>query len=250
MPITALYALEKVILIATHFESRSETDTLLQFKTVNLSEAKELTIHIVGAAVTNEQLTVTVFEELLHVLPHLQQLTVVMIGPELSESHMPDANTCDKCEKVGKKMTFLSYPMLYEEYVHNTGTKNNDNHESNTNEEQPKEAQEFKRPDLVCAFNSGIHEAELTNKENSWQPALEWILQNNVPLLVTSYNAEEAELDQKYIEKLGGKVELSHQLNPFRSLHPMREPTSTNQFYFMNYYMHLVRGKTATAAQK
>jgi splicing suppressor protein 51 len=183
---------------------------------------------------------VTVFEELLHVLPQLQHLTVVMVGPELSETHMPDANTCDKCEKVGKKMTLLSYPMLYEEYVSNAGTKNNNN--TNT-EDQPSEANEFKRPDLVCAFNSGIHEAELMNKENSWQPALEWILQNNVPLLVTSYNAEEAEMDQKYIEKLGGKVELSHQLNPFRSLHPNREPTTTNQFYFLNYYLHLVRGK-------
>ncbi len=213
-----------------------------------MAEATELTIHIVGAAITNEQLTVTVFEELLHVLPNLKQLNVVMVGPELSETHMPDANTCDKCEKVGKKMTFLSYPMLYEEYVLNYGNPKNESNTNNTNnntENQPTDKNEFKKPDLVCAFNSGIHEAELMNKENSWKPALEWILQHNVPLLVTSYNAEEAELDQKYIEKLGGKVTLSHQLNPFRSLHPIREPTSTNQFYFLNYYLHLVRGKNA-----
>jgi hypothetical protein len=81
-----------------------------------LAEAKELTIHIVGAAATNEQFTITVFEELLHVLPTLQQLTFVMVGPKLSP-HSPATVTCEKCQKVGKRMTFLSYSMLYEEYV-------------------------------------------------------------------------------------------------------------------------------------
>ncbi|XP_014480890.1 PREDICTED: uncharacterized protein LOC106747659 [Dinoponera quadriceps] len=79
---------------------------------LNLLE-NSVVIHII-AANSLDRNGLEAWEILLHLLPDVQELVIIMIGPELSY----DMKTCDLCNrcKEQKTLSFFSIPLLYHNY--------------------------------------------------------------------------------------------------------------------------------------
>jgi hypothetical protein len=65
--------------------------------------------------------------------------------------------------------------------------------------------------------------------------------ENNIPVIFTSYNASEAQDDQKVLEDWDCNIIVNSHKNPFRSLKPHIEVFADNDFYFNNNYILITR---------
>ncbi|EEB87735.1 hypothetical protein MPER_14810, partial [Moniliophthora perniciosa FA553] len=82
-----------------------------------------------------------IFEELLHRLPQIQDLNIVLIGPDLAKVMQPcdprpiPMEACSNCNAKRRTRVHEHYAVTYHEYVKNQGSK-------------------YSRPDIAVAFNS------------------------------------------------------------------------------------------------
>ncbi len=195
-----------------------------------------LEIHLLGTTAGFEQVGLKVYEELMHLLPSLQTLVIVMIGPENEQSStIPAHQLCEECTRKNRILSISIVNAFYHHYI----------------EESKKKAiagNKRKTADLVVVFNSGIHsaldpassDASSSYKfvQDSWDLTLHHLVDEAVPALFTSYNKQESQLD---VERLrigfSGRLFMAAQENPFRSLLPLREPDACDAFFYHNYYV-------------
>ena len=175
--------------------------------------AQKLKIHVIGASPDYELPTTDIYEELLHCLPFLMELTVIFVGPDVPP--MKDeynATCCKSCTLENRKRKYVQVGMTYHEYYaihHHHFTSAGYN------------LQDF-IPDIVVAFNSGMFN---DNDRDSWDPTIKVLLDMEVPCLFSSYNLREARMEYELLQKHYNAQINAPVFNPFAA-----QPMEFNPF--------------------
>jgi hypothetical protein len=151
-----------------------------------VEDAKELTLHLVGANVT-EMLGLIKWELVLHKLPKCRRLHLVFVGPELDgeeeEGEVSGVGQCPECSRAGRRVIHDIRRRTYQSYA---ADKVN-----------------FRPPDLVAALNCGFHEFEAQPEKETWRPALPHLVaREGVPLVFSSYTQRYSMLIQSHVTNL------------------------------------------------
>jgi splicing suppressor protein 51 len=154
---------------------------------------KELTIHIVGAYTYELPAQGRIWKEVMHCLPGVQTLTIYFVGPKACQKivsptrEIPSfsCGCCPECEAKKKERFQGQYAYTYHEYAKKYLSR-----------------EKHKKPDLIVAFNSGIHEVVT----ESWTTSLKVMFDLNVLAYFTSYTKGEATRDFVLLEKLGANL--------------------------------------------
>ena len=168
----------------------------------DLATCTFLCIHIVGAA-RREAICRQAMEQILHMLPSLQNLRLLFVGPNLlhPDIHLNldlkeygNNHACQTCSSAGRERLEILAPLLYHQLVDNDALRD-----------------KF-YPDLVVLPNSGCSEAQM----DSWLPTLRYLLDSDFPILMTAYTEPECRDEEKYVKKLGGKIVKGPTYNKWR----------------------------------
>ena len=99
---------------------------------------------------------------------------------------------------------------------------------------------QWKRPDLVLAFNSGIHSSMGSGE---WARIMKYLLDNEIPCCFSAYTEHEAHWDERTLRDLfGAAIYLRASRNPFRSMSPIQMIGCPSQVYASNYYVVMFQG--------
>ncbi|KAK3176719.1 hypothetical protein OEA41_008044 [Lepraria neglecta] len=140
------YSLNKCRFVKVAVKSSTYILAGLEHEFPDVPSRKSLTVHIVGAD-EQETFTAMMAEELLHLLPNLNSLTVGYIGPDAIENpttqtELLDVERCPTCQQMGRprRKVFVAGG-LYHDFA---------------------QSELFRRhpPDLIVAFHSGPFESE------------------------------------------------------------------------------------------
>lgn len=190
-----------------------------RFLTEQTLGKKILTIHLVGADIIELSWDWNVvFEIIFHWVKDLEKLYFVLIGPELDSSKSlknNDNELCMHCKERKVKATCSYYSKMYHEVVC-----------------------DLDKPDLVVAFNSGLHAYD----ENCWGESISLLTKySDVPLLLTAYTSKELQCDVDIVLKSSSKdlkVIIEPQRNPFSCIRPMRDFNTLNvPIFYVNGYI-------------
>jgi len=179
-------------------------------------ERKELVIHVVTAG-NFEELTLQMWEILLHLVPKTVSLTIITIGTEL-EHKSYSLSICDNCLSRGKKISLEFHNELYEDYVRNPS---------------------FIKPDIAVAFHADIQSkpyfAQLTKR------SIKMLAKQNCPVLLTNHTQEKFGKSIngiKTILKTSETDRVYSGKNPFASLNPYRCIRERN--LLVSYYNNFI----------
>ncbi|GLV45714.1 uncharacterized protein CBL_02734 [Carabus blaptoides fortunei] len=189
---------------------------------------KNMIIHLIGAELHYEGSTLQAWETFfMHFIPEIVHLKIIMIGPELNATVIHDRpRLCDGCRSRNKSLSFeYKDGLLYHEYVN---------------------SKFFTKPDLVCAFNPGLHRCTGFNQDDTWPQTIRAAVSSTCPFIFTAYTAYEAPLDLKRVQESCAHVHIIQPpiQNPFASLKPDRNFISDHEapLIYKNYYMSIVTG--------
>ncbi|XP_043252939.1 uncharacterized protein LOC122397683 [Colletes gigas] len=200
------------------------------------STKTECTVHVVGAEFQFEGVNLQVWEKLfLHFLPNLKTLRVLLVGPELRLPSGVIANLlskvklCSVCKSSKRSVTVLfRQEWIYHELVRN---------------------EHVDEPDLICAFNPGLYRSTGFAGEDTWPETIREFCKSSVPVVVTSYTADEIHWEITRIKSISDvDVLLEPRRNPFASVKPDRNFVSddTNPLIYKNYYVTVVKAKSTS----
>jgi len=211
---------------------------MYRFGISHFQKIQDLTIHVVGADIEEVPAT-CVWEEIMHCLPHVRNLTVQFVGPEACKALKPPTkdyptepvmSVCPECTAKGRQRLVGMFGYTYHEYakkyLSNTKHKNH------------------APPDLLVAFNTGMFEADT----ELWKTSLEVILDMKVPAYFTCYDESEATQDMNLLRQLNANILQDGPIqNPFREdlmkVTPVSIHSGADQFYSANMYGVLFHGK-------
>eukprot|EP01137_Pigoraptor_chileana_P000747 Opistho-2@37400 len=195
-----------------------------------LRQKETLVVHVVGAAMPEVNMCL-VYEEILHVLPALNSLRIVLIGPDLPEfGHIDEESLtcCPACTSAGRTRKLSVCHELYHELV----------------PKLQEAADGRERPDVIVAFNSGIHEAET----DLWAPTLDLLARTAGVCVFTSYTRGECDLDEAVLRDKGMEIVQPAALNPFAGARELLDPMEVDVYYRQNNYVLIARGKGGDTA--
>jgi mitochondrial splicing suppressor protein 51 len=195
----------------------------LEDSSIDLLTRKILSIHLIGAS-GKEFHNLMLFEEILHLLPSLQTLKIVLIGPNSASAAGGNTNeieleSCPPCSSRGRKRTVALYRCLYHDYI--------------------KESQ-YQKPDLAVLFHSGRSQAE----EESWHPTTKFLVEAGILTVCTTYTHREAREEVAELERLGARFIRQLGVNKWRSLVPIPEQLEREEhaMFYHNYYRYIFQG--------
>jgi splicing suppressor protein 51 len=205
----------------------------LQNCNFSLKEIKFLTIHLVGAEMQFEIDNLRKWELLLlHLIPSLRIMKVVFVGPKLNLDNAflqrVDKNICRKCHTAGRKVVYDFWEGLYHDFF---------------------KSKDYKKPDLISAFNAGLYRLSDFEGKDTWSPSIEAMLKEpDIPVVITEYTEQEMPLDLQRIQSIVDSLEIimSPARNPFASSKPSLNFFSdeTVPVIFKNFYITILkRGK-------
>nr|XP_018911935.1 PREDICTED: uncharacterized protein LOC109040441 isoform X1 [Bemisia tabaci] len=183
---------------------------------------KQFVVHLIGAEVEFELEPVQKWELFFqHLVPELEALKLVLIGPELLESQVGEKFVgCAECKRRNKSLDVIfESGLLYHEYI---------------------TTEKYIKPDLVCIFNPGLSRLTGYNEEDSWSDTISVMFQENVPVVMTEYTEFEITSDLKRIQDIASvNILKAPQKNPFSSHRPYRNFISDDciPVIFKNYYI-------------
>ena len=189
----------------------------------DLSSRRRLCVHIVGAS-EREASGKGMMEEVLHLLPSCQCLTVGYIGPEAIVHENEGELACSMCQGVGKTRNCIYFKGPYHDFLQSS---------ENT-----------KPADFIICFNTGMSEVERA----SWAPTLKAILDLKIPAAFTSYSQPEIRLEKILLDGLGANFVLQPERNrwkgviPILNTYPIAE-TNEKSWSYANYYWYIIRGR-------
>ncbi|CAG8472034.1 479_t:CDS:1 [Ambispora leptoticha] len=204
-PLTILAAIER-------FYTRDELHAL-----------DELIIHLIGAS-QYEIMSLSSFEEIMHVLPNVKVLRLILVGLELPNKTTPagiSMKCCSRCEKENRKRICALFPTSYHEHA-----------------EQP---DDYIKPHIAVGFNTGLYETDTEH----WEPTVKYLLDKDTPCVFTSYSKEEAAQDLQALKDWGAKIISGNKENKWKSIVPLIEPQVLDKFFYNNYYRTLFRGNAS-----
>jgi splicing suppressor protein 51 len=197
----------------------------LELSSNKLRDRFELWIHIVGAT-TREVDRHLLFEDLLHLLPALERLYVVMIGPETVEPQRPDylsfdrMNICPKCVARGRQYNLRLVQAKYHIYAQTNA---------------------YRRPDLAVLFHSGRTQSAIM----SWRPTIRLLVDWGTLTLCTTRTMIEAKEEVRELDDLDANVVLRPEENPWRGLVPVPEllDGEEHSFWYHNNIRYMFKGR-------
>lgn len=188
-------------------------------------------LHLIGAALYEQSFHWEWFIEcLLLWMTNVQQVTVILVGPDLVHGEQVNNGDC----VAGKKCKLLFERCLYHDYV---------------------KSKTFIAPDLMVAFNCGLHEYQeesaQSDSDDSWAKSVpSMLLQSNVPLLLTAYTHAEALLDFQRLTAMNSGAERNFnapircERNEFRGFRPLRDwSTCDKPVFYQNNYVTVIKIK-------
>jgi len=178
------------------------------------SGVSELRLLVLGAEGGAELSGAAKWLELLRALPGVKRAYVFFVGPEVPKRLHRTRRTL----RLGGAFCKLCFVR---------GTF----HEA---EALPRRA---RAPHLALALNSGLYDLH-----RSWTPTLAALLAARVPLALTSYHAQEAELDARTLQaRLGARLVVSAQPNPFASQLPHLDEAFPGRAFTANSFITLTQ---------
>ncbi|KAE9380958.1 hypothetical protein N431DRAFT_396252 [Stipitochalara longipes BDJ] len=200
----------------------------LKKSTHDLSTRQSLSISLIGAG-EMEIAGLWVFEELLHLLPALQTLNLIFVGPankmlpSISSDGKGDVIECKNCAECvfsNMRRFWDAYGGLYHDYV-NTSY--------------------YQKPDLAVIFHSGRAESAI----NEWAPTTRFLVDSSTPTLCTSWTEREAREEEIELDQLGARFITRPEKNKWRSLVPIVDflEGADDEVYYVNYYQYMFQGK-------
>lgn len=205
----------------------------LQQCNFHLETIETLTIHLVGAEMQFEVDTLQKWEIfLLHLIPSLNTLKIVFIGPELKTETkfiqtLGKNKTCMKCNTAGRMVIYEFWKTLYHKFVMSL---------------------DYQKPDLICAFNAGLYRLTDFEGKDTWSPTIQVMLKEpHIPVVVTEYTQKELPFDIQRTQNIFDSLEIitPPTRNPFASLKPSLNFLSeeTVPVIFKNFYITILQGK-------
>ena len=189
------------------------------------SSITKLVVHLVGASAV-EETSVNKFIELIRLMPALNYLRIITIGPDLEalSSGFPSVgkplNFVDEHEspiRDGCDARFVRKPGYYHEIGH-----------------------DLEEPNLVVACHSGLHDERFTER---WLPTIQFLASGGVPCIFTGYSREEVASDERILEEAGVKILVSTTSNPFQGMRPFPDPLrAPTDFIYSNAFYTIFRG--------
>ncbi|XP_060517205.1 uncharacterized protein LOC132696410 [Cylas formicarius] len=186
-----------------------------------------ISIHFIGASNFELHLNwLYIFELLLHWLENLKEIRIFLFGPDMKNANFDfmifQQLVCNFCQTKIKCLTMETFTGLYHERI-----------------------RDCNRPNIVIAFNSGLHEFE-GSENDLWQSTLQSIKCWEAPLLLTAYTEDEIVKD---LEKLKNyfpmEVLCEPKVNPFANKRPLRNWDRQNvPIFFVNGYVTIVKEKS------
>lgn len=190
----------------------------------DLSTRKTISIHLIGARGKEFQ-NLMLFEEILHLVPSLQTLKIVLVGPNSASAAEETTNeigleSCPACTSCGRKRIVVLYRGLYHDYV---------------------EESRYQKPDLAVLFHSGRSQAE----EESWYPTTKFLVESGTLTLCTTYTHREAQEEVAELDRLGARFLRQSEVNKWKSLVPIPELLESGEhaMYYHNYYRYIFQGR-------
>lgn len=177
-----------------------------------------LTLHLVGADIVEISWDWNIVTEILfHWIGNLETVNFILIGPDLDASinlREISSDLCQICKNKNATASCKFFPKMYHEL------------------------DDLEKPDLVVAFNSGLHAYD----ENVWGESINQLTKFPwVPLLLTAYTSKELQCDVDVVLKNSSKelkMILEPQKNPFSCLRPMRDFNTLNiPIFYVNGYL-------------
>ncbi|XP_063633771.1 titin [Cydia splendana] len=194
---------------------------------------KTLTLHIVGAELQFEADVLNKWEVfLLHLLPNVEEIKVVLVGPDLNPSNLPldllgKIRYCENCQRNKRRVVFgFQDKRTYHEFW---------------------ASEDFTVPDLVCAFNPSIQRSSAYNGKDTWPATINCILKLKSPLAITSYTLSELTSDLLRVQECATvryNVLCAPRNNCFASVRPDRNFISDDEapLLFKNHCVTVVCG--------
>ena len=181
------------------------------------SGVSELRLLVLGAEAGAELGGAAKWLELLRALPGVKRAYVFFVGPEVPKRLHRTRRTL----RLGEAFCKLGYVR---------GAF----HEAELADALPRRA---RAPHLALALNSGLYDLH-----RSWTPTLAALLAARVPLALTSYHAQEAELDARTLKaRLGARLVVSAQPNPFASRLPHLDEAFPGRAFAANSFITLTQ---------
>lgn len=189
----------------------------------------DLVIHLVGASQYESCCNwLTISEFFFHWSKALTTISWVFIGPEvLEENYCLKQEFCDSCKEIGKSSRVTAHRQMYHQFLADETAS---------------------KPDLIVAFNSGLHEFESQDCD-TWKESISCLLQFGVPLVLTAYTESEIVQDVGRVEAVRGEgveVVLESRRNPFAGLRPLRDWANEDDVasvFFVNGFVSILRRK-------
>lgn len=163
---------------------------------LNLPIPNPLLIHVVGS--NNYEVQTSAEWDILPKFLPIKSLKLKFIGPEIHTAAAIKS----------KNLAVGSSNLLYHELANSSP----------------------QQPDLIVAFNCGLHEFQDTD-EDTWRSSLSTIVARRVPIVLTSYTTGEAVMDVARIVAIDERCSVRMLSNPFASLSPMRDVESLGVYY-------------------
>ncbi|XP_063544607.1 titin [Cydia strobilella] len=194
---------------------------------------KTMTFHIVGAELQFEADVLNKWEVfMLHLLPNVEEIKVVLVGPDLNPSNLPldllgKIRYCENCQRNKRRVVFgFQDKRTYHEFW---------------------ASEDFSVPDLVCAFNPSIQRSSAYNGKDTWPATINCILKLKCPLAITSYTLSELTSDLLRVQECATvryNVLCAPRNNCFASVRPDRNFISDNEapLLFKNHCVTVVCG--------
>ncbi|KAG0648277.1 Zinc finger MYND domain-containing 17 [Hyphodiscus hymeniophilus] len=207
------------------------TDELCLFLTIiaaleatHLATKPNITLHLVGANAV-ELGSLMLFEELLHLLPTLQNLHVVFVGPELprsvsGEDESTPLDCCPECTGLKRTRSLAMTTCAYHDYAAREG---------------------YQAPDLAVAFQTGHALEEIA----SWAPTIRYLAREaRHPTVFTTFNEHEMLSELAGLKTLGARFIVEGERNRWRGMRPMLDPLEEleSSAYYQHQYWYIVAG--------
>ncbi|KLO10601.1 hypothetical protein SCHPADRAFT_930456 [Schizopora paradoxa] len=203
-----------------------------------LSSRTELEIAVVGAHDFELRLGgLTVFEEILHILPSLRRLTLRFVGPDVvrkfvgsdgEERETLEWVPCALCKEKGVEIVHTIHEALFHDYAEECIAK-----------AASGDGPAFQWSDIAVTFNSGLG---LPRSLSDWSPTLEMLAKNGVPTICTSFLEREADEDDNSLRRHHCNMVFRFHKNPWRSEVVTKMLWTTKGYFSYNNFVQGFRG--------
>jgi splicing suppressor protein 51 len=190
----------------------------------DLATKTRLSLHLIGAS-SKELEALMLFEEILHLLPAVQELHCSFVGLELpsligtEEKLMLDC--CEDCTSAGRKRSIDMFKGAYHDFI---------------------KTEKYSKPDLAVALQTGHAEDAV----EAWTPTIQYLAKTaDHATVFTSWNEREMHEEMKRLRDFSAKFVVEGEQNKWRGMRPMLEimEEKENSIYYPHYYWYVIAGR-------